>query len=487
MFLILVISISVLFHAMSGCCLGAYILQQHTTFYVSNHCGEKASCNTLDYYADRANTMDSNTEFIFLDGHYVLNKSITLSNLSKIMLKLCENCHKSAVIFCMQGVGFKFEYIQGLTIAGITLHNCSRMHSNMALNFIQSGLLHTALYMYYVSNLSMVEVTVQHTLGYGVIFFMLSGSSTVNGCCFQNSFSSRNDIAAGNAMLAFTDCTDTKSRSAQVEVTNSSFLFGKSEDYYTATGLAILVRCSGISVKIEHVTFKGNEAKKNSNNGREVERISGGNLAIGFYNISTHNSVWITKCNFYNGQAFYGAGMYLTYYANSLEKCGNTVIVEDSVFSNNTAYENGGAVHVRFFQGLSYGNSCVERGKTTLELNYCTFENNIVRTGKDAGIGVAIDNAYADNSQASSYKFILYSIFLKHCVFVNNNNTPNEDGIRSSGSAVLYASQQNGDLLIQDCLFSSNGVTALAAFRSKLYFSGNVTIYNNIGYEGGGM
>ncbi len=139
-------ALAVLFcnHATSGYC---FSVQQSRTLYVfptKDQCRNKSSCGTLDDYAATTNTTTSNTNFIFINEHYTLTKSITFSNLSKIALRLCEACCKSAVINCMPGAGLKFEHIDGLEIVGLTLHNCSREHSNekLYLNYT----LHAALY-----------------------------------------------------------------------------------------------------------------------------------------------------------------------------------------------------------------------------------------------------------------------------------------------------------------------------------------------------
>ena len=170
----------------------------------------------------------SNTEFIFADGNYKLNKNITFGHLSKITLKLCKNCCKLAMINCMEGVGFRFEYIDGLEIAGLTLHRYSRMHSNMEPPSNDTAI--AGLLLIFVSNLTMSEVTVEHSLGYGAFISMLNGHSTIEHSHFQ--YNHGKEKKGGNAVLHYEQCKDTDSSFTQVEINHSRFLFGESMNFY---------------------------------------------------------------------------------------------------------------------------------------------------------------------------------------------------------------------------------------------------------------
>ena len=222
--------------------------------------------------------------------------------------------------------------------------------------------------------------------------------------------------------------------------------------------------------------MQGNKAGSNYSTSQE---FGGGNLAIIASNVSFNNTVVIHNSSIVNGYAFWGAGMFIHFYRSS-RACENHLIVSNSNITHNTAHEDGGAAYFMFCQG--FRGHCDK--PTTFNFSNCIFSYNKVQTPKDAGAGISINNTILHMLPSSNYAY--HSIFLDRSVFKYNFNTGYGEAL-SSGSAVFYASLQVGELLIKDCNFTHNNVTALAAFRSEMSFKGNVLIDHNVGYEGGGI
>ena len=347
------------YYASRGCC-------NDTRLYVypeKDQCRHiELPCDILDNYAIFANKTTSNTELIFADGNYSLHKNISFIGLSRITLRLCRKCQKS-IINCMHGAGFKFQYIEGLKIDGLTFHRCSRVHSDSEFDLDYN--LHAALYLHSVSNLTMSGITIEHSIGYGIYMYMLNGHARISKCSFQFNIDFES-FMGGNAILHYEGCKDIDNF-GKIGIEDSLFQFGKSSHHYTSSGLAILLQCSGIKVMVKNTRFEGNEAKISIHKKDDLD-LNGGNLAIAFYNTSTHNSVDVENCTFASGQAFFGAGIHLTYSGISLHACENTVTVIDSVFFNNSAFSGGGAIYVKLYQGVSVGNSsCIEKGETSIQ------------------------------------------------------------------------------------------------------------------------
>ena len=344
--------------------------------------------------------------------------------------------------------------------------------------------LRVGLYLSDIINFSMSRVNIQDSKGFGLFSLCLYGHTTIDDCNFESN--QANDSVqkynGGNAILTYLDCHGYDTQHAHVEINNSQFLRGLSIHRHIATGLVIYLKYPNIDVTINNATMKGNIAKHTGE--YEPRNIQGGNLAVIYYNISRNNTVKIHDSRFDGGEALMGAGMYVIYSLNTMD-CTNQLMVENSSFTNNIAHKDGGAIYLELVQGISTGNYTYCNATNNFILSECQFTNNTVKTNNDAGIGITVTNLYLNSIFFIKYTY--YSILLTNCVFKHNTNTPSSDGSYSSGSAVLYSSYQVGRLMIEDCTFIHNEVTAMAAFRSYLYFSGNVTIHNNTGYEGGGI
>ena len=438
-----------------------------------------ASCSTLDMYAANPSKYfnTSDTEFVFFAGNHTLSKNVTFRNLSGITLKGKAPGELVFIACESRGLGFEFEHVLKLVLSNLTFSWCGRVSDVATIDYNASKLMRAALIFNHVTDLNISQVTVQHSEGFGVFLLALHGSVKITNCTFQCNVGSENHLG-GNAALVLSGCEEYDNHSANILIDKTLFLNGRSMTFYLAAGLVVIFKCPNVAVLISNVTMTGNEA--NHTYKEDLQYINGGNLAVAYYNTSKNNTMNIRSSTFTSGSAFLGGGMFVRYF-DCQQPCGNSFLVSDSRFISNRAYEDGGAVYLSLNQSLSVDDSTQE---SRLEFCNCSFHNNTVETKKDAGIGMSIVHVDAIlRSDMPSY----HAIKLRHCNFMYNTNTPVEDGGTSSGSAALYVLQHSGDVQIQDSVFDSNNVTALAAFRSKLLFSGNVTLYNNSGYEGGGI
>ena len=458
--LLIAVVVSILLQGCSGV--------NYTVVPQQSMCNSNSStCNTLDNYANTSDFFSSNNmAFIFKRGRHTLSSNISFHDLSGICLTRDDD-EDWVTIECAEGVGFLFNETKDLVMKGLTFHKCGRSYTE---SIGPSSYLKTALYANSVRNLVMDGIIIEYTDGYGV-FLALFGNSVISHCQFQYSIGS-SEYMGGNAVLYFEGLVD--SNCTNVEITNTSFLHGNSSHYLLASGLVITLKRPKVNVLMNYVNLTNNSAKLCSDT-KYPPFFTGGNLAVMYYNYSQDNFVSINNSLFTGGQSYRGAGMYVRFYSC----CNNRFTMMNSQFINNRAQEDGGAVYAN----ITFGNGSSSSSETNVFMNFenCTFYYNSVQTDKDAGIGITISSTTKSSSRH------IYSVELVKCKFMYNRNIPIEDGEHSSGSSALYVSQQPGTLMIKDCCFSSNNVTAIATFRSKLSFSGNVTLYNNSGYEGGGI
>lgn len=221
------------------------------------------SCNTLDGYVANASECfnTSNTDFLFLGGNHTMNGNVTFKNLHDIKLQRSAKSNQVVFIECSQeGVGFKFDRILNLTIAGLTFHGCSRVYYDV-MNDIP---LLAALFILHVTDLTMHQVTVQHTKGIGTFIQSMDGDSKIADCTFQNSVGDAKWIGC-NAVFYFGECesdyTDfANAPSTVVKIDRTNFLYGNDSYFYLASGLVILLKCPNVEITITNANITGNEA-----------------------------------------------------------------------------------------------------------------------------------------------------------------------------------------------------------------------------------
>ena len=74
-----------------------------------------------------------------------------------------------------------------------------------------------------------------------------------------------------------------------------------------------------------------------------------------------------------------------------------------------------------------------------------------------------------------------------HNCQTNNSLLPNKGGQSSSTSSVFLVSEQFGETLIADSVFSDNQASAISAIFSIITFIGEIEIINNTGGLGAGI
>ena len=443
------------------------------------------TCDTLsNFIEDRNDHFVSNSLFIFLPGiHWLTENVMTLhvQNVTNLSFQ-SENCENDSecptpVIQCENDGGFDFENITNLSMKNLIFKECGRI------------LLHhpyptrVTLRIETIWNLILSQLTIEYSTGVGLLAYRLYGTSTIDNCLFQYN-QGTSDYIGGNAIISYVSCSSNNASFAMLTITSTQFLYGdfvERNDSQFASGLTLYLFCSHISVKITNTTFKGNNAYPFHN---ETLPSRGGNLALIYHNktMSSGNIVTIAHCYFINGTAKHGGGIYVNFFVEPNTNFSNKVNISDSLFEQNHAYFDGGAVYFQLDQGKTSGEGNTD---DNFFVENCNFTHNSVSSSRDAGIAISIVNFYLSQRFDNIYTGLKASFMgLK---FANNILNVTADGTISSASAVLYLSEQRGKLLLKDCHFENNTASAISAFHSYLTFEGNVTIRNNSGIKGGGL
>ena len=130
---------------------------------------------------------------------------------------------------------------------------------------------------------------------------------------------------------------------------------------------------------------------------------SGSTLLISFYSGSKLNNVLVTGSQFIGNRDLYGAvGIY-----HWRRTANNSVTIEHSNFSNNTAYVEGGGIFATFLS---------RHATNLLTIHTCVFENNVA----DEGAAIHTFNSPAWFTHSVEVSDELVSVNISDCTFTNN-------------------------------------------------------------------
>ena len=347
----------------------------------STECEDSQQCLTFSEALLRADDVFmSNTSVVFSAGEYSINSishNLTIAGVSNLSLTGPHSTADQVHINCHTRFRFDFVNSSDITIANIVFSGCGSWSE------ITSG----ALIFTTVSSLTVANVTVQHSHGYGLMGIHIEGNVTIHNCIFFNNsrregYSGKYKMG-GNCVLRVVGITE----STHVRISGSQFISGIAEEvlgYTTLTldqnvhtksgggGLAVyLVRNAWeppLKVTIVNSVFYNNSAQY------------GGNVVLSMksYMRMTTFGILISNSTFQNGRAYLkGGGLCIHTSLVRLFSAPVWVNVSESYFINNTAQAGG---------GLSF----TMTGKLNITLSRLLVIENQAESG--GGIYAEVDN-----------------------------------------------------------------------------------------------
>ena len=458
------------------------------------------SCEYLYHYASNASQyFTDDTILVFLEGIHTLNVSINVENLNNLKLtgEITECSFDPLIptnkpqITCTSEVGLTFQYISNLILTNLAFTECGQPVTASLYNAIY-GRAQAALGFNFIENLMLHSVVVHNSSGYGILTHNIHGNSSVMNCDLQYNIGAT-QYRGGNAHFNFTECPATITENhIRLIINYSNFSYGGYSGAFNdtaktgtfATGIALTLSCTNITVLMYEVTLESN---KNA-----MELGYGGNLFVHFYNETGYisNRVSINKSHFLYGNSFVGAGIGVTLYIGASKKqnlaspsCINEVSIVNSTLNYNEA-SSGSGVYIDFIQDIRK-NECTAHfilKDTTLNYNKIIIAKNREEINS-VGAALMILGGYHHGIVPRTY-----GISLDHITMNYNKVSFQQNHFRiASGNAALCLIDFLGDFLIKDSAIQHNNAAGISAFHSHLKFGGDVVISDNIGINGGGM
>ena len=447
----------------------------------NSSCHYASSCGTVDYYASKSPLLVGNYTLIFAPGMHYLKKNLVFLDSAYVILEAEEGAlQQIPVIVCARrDIALILSNIQVLKLKSLMFKGCG--------GILNSYSLRSALRFDSVMNLTLLDVHVHNSYGYGVFARNIGGKSSIeNSTFFSNTGSTMYD--GGNAYVEFANCS--QEFSAFLVLKSSIFSNGSYTGYdykirnnTLATGITIILSCSNTNIQMDNITLSMNHNYLNSG--------IGGNMFIHYFNTtnSISNHVWINNSRFYGGIAELGAGLAITFYTkpreNETTSSNNRLAITNSKLWNNSGL-TGCGLYVEFVAPIV--RSSRQMGSVTV-MN-TSFINNTANLKffsytRNIGVAIFILSGYVrdDLSIADPFSIYLENITVKRSKTILDN----KQAISIELSAAILCDKFLGNLILSNSRIENSEVTAISLLKSKLSLSGTILICNNTGIKGGGL
>jgi hypothetical protein len=460
----------------------------------SDLCSE-CSSHDLSYFADTGAFNSSYSTFYFSLGHHSLFRGVTVSqnatNVTDLTLigltntSIIDLCGKgrtpAAVVQCEGNTGFLFANVINLTIAGLEFRNCG-----FSVN-VSSYKHSAAIALVSVWNLTMCNVQILFSNGWGLLGESVSGTSSINYSVFDGSHSVGSTLGGGNLYLSYRPLAsqDTSFTIAHCIIRNGHNNFSHGD----GGGMFIYIdTMHHINILVDTVHFSDNVGKH------------GGNVALAYEAVhgTWQSTVKFVNCYFLNGTAELGGGIYITMGAYSddslipkfsipglqchpLNSSQNylPVHISYSHIANNTASEVGAGVYIQLHEDVNF------QSVAKIEFKWCVLDNNSnnnISHRSRGGTAVNIINFHLPGFDC--HQSPQYNVVFAYCNFTRNRGAAVLAD--SVGSGTLYV-EENALLVLKHCWFENNNCTGITAVHSNIVLEGKIVLRNNRAFNGGGM
>ena len=452
----------------------------------SNCTGNQTECSLM-YYATHPDKFfrENMTTFQFQAGdHSLMNSTLVLmTNISNLTLIGDTNSSSNVIearVVCSgeQPGGFSFNNVINLTIENLNFVKCSdKSHYSRLFMAVEINLSH---------NLTMNNVNIQNTSGFGLKLYNLRGNSVINRTAIMFSMNTANNFG-GN--LKF-DCLDgpVSERDAMLQhvlhVSDSNFTYGYNNhtNKSSSSGIHISIKCqTNMSIVFDRVLVANN-----------LGTVYGGNIGIEY--ISTSHlwpvSISILNSNISLGIGNVGGGLYMTAVARGhnlkySQNSGKLLTIENTHFLNNSASFVAAAVYLRLHENSHTAVGMVVFRNCTFQHNYLGVTNNSLSHG-----GVGLHVVTYQLPEYYQHEIVFFEVDIINCTFVENFFRTIH-----AGSLTYYSVPRTGALYsenvrilsFKDCKFIKNSCTGVVLIQSNLLVHGENEISENTAIKGGGM
>ena len=461
-------------------------------------CPQDVVCLTLsEYLQNVSDFLTSNTAIRFLPGNHTLSRSGPSHDLlfaaNVHHLSLLGHSSQNTIINCTEKLGLTIINAANIQISNMMIINCGQMITSLlnetyyeySLNIHKST--KAALAFFNVYSLKLQSVQIEGSHGYGLFGVDVDGNSSVTNCTFSHNgwkqidnsepnYSNTENPPGGNALFVYpcskplivlplpnSKLQDTLSISHcdfahGIDTTSLDFeMWGRHNSSHAisgGSGLGILFYYSGspgfYQINIANSTFHHNKSPYGP--GANMLLLFEIHRPDGVFDTDIHDialiDAFIDKCNFYDGAALDGGGIFVGHISS--DRHYPQTRVSNSTFSHNIA-RSGGGLHFRSNVGILYLHSSDAFNRDYLSLINCNFSNNRATEGAGVHISLLVQSNFL------AYPFTLVNIL--QSTFIQNTARRNGGGIDIHVYTIHNPTTSIGELLttaFTSCSFVNN-------------------------------
>ena len=476
-------------------------------------------CKTLSFVLDLINSTSlSNRDIkeVVLQGVHYINDTLTVSNVDGLTIRGSDEMNST--IYCRPlnsstdtGSGLVFGSVSNLRVFNVIFEGCGTLQYSTTLRNHVNVKYRSAVYILKSTNVLFRDSSFSRSVGRGLSLYDVGGFVEIKHSKFFNNMVPKDEqmiyFSGGGIYIEFTYCTPGYPNCNYTENThikNSSYVI---EDCVFDGNRAT---SNEIIAQIYIIQFRILTGRDGNNAGR------GGGIAVTFKGNSLNNSVKILNCSFFNNSAKYGGGVASTFqdYASN-----NTIYVSSCTFTNNHALErSGGALYFGYVPLKSNNYSVAHNSITVQDTEFSNnsagwggavvfysshskvdMENrmqfiNCTWTGNSASIGAAMS---LRPTAKYSFDGIVPAPLLIKCSFIKNQVINTAEFLKSASHSVSQHVVESGILDIESfkvelsnlILFSENKGSAIYAGSSQINVLEDTVVQfvNNTATNGGAM
>ena len=440
-------------------------------------CPHREACLTLsEYLQNVSNFLTSNTAIHFLPGNHTFSSSepnhdlLFAANVHN--LSLFGHSGQNTILNCTEKLGFSITNAVNIRISNIMITNCGQMITTFLNGTYEYPFnIHenttAALAFFNVSSLVLQNVQIEESHGYGLLGVDVGGISNLTNCTFSHNgwkqaassalnYSNTENPPGGNVLFVYpcslserTTLTISHCEFAHgIDTTNLDFERWHKSSYRVSggSGLGLLFYCRDFfhvfRIYIADSIFHHNKSPYGP----------GANMLILLHILTYFTNdceIDIKKCNFHDGEALDGGGMFVGHIGSD-STC-PVIRVSNSTLSHNIARSGGGLYflsrvgdypippftkdYLSLINCNFYSNRAVEGAgvyislsvqweykysyRITLIIRIIILQSNFIQnTARKHGGGIAIHLHTISDSKVSVDSLI--TITCTSCFFVNN-------------------------------------------------------------------
>ena len=496
-------------------------------FTVATTCqSDTANKNCLAHYLqDPASYLFNGVVFLFEPGVHSLSDEapFTVRDLENVFL--LGPPHSAATIQCSGSTGLTFLNVSDLVIENVTVDGCGMemtrsflqqsMHNLTSTLLGSSTAIHAGIFMSLIRNLTLSNVIVQHSKGYGMIALNLIGETKITSVTFNgNNFQSLDDsqclehllqeCKGGNLLLIFSDFQSNCSEimpNYVLDVYNSTFKLGidlgpvypllshngsDTTGYLGGAGVGIAMTQTtyGIQVILRESTLTENAA------------YVGSNLYVTIFDQVINSGVLIRQSKLEHGNNILSAHDKLS---------AALAVAQRYTMAPGFFLAHDLLADINFYQAM-----CTTRQQNLTEifrLQSCEIAHNKatltsaghvymwIRSKVDQLLKLVINNSSIhDNrgsialsvSEFSNPKALLpFQLLLKNSKFFRNNDHEVEGEVEFSQSMIGLSSLRY--CLVHNCSFFGNTGSSIQAINSAIFMRETNQFIGNVAPSGAGL